>query len=205
VIPGFYGVCGLLAVLVSFFSLRLGLSVLGLALMTALFTFLVRGLTAKPYLFVKVREHILGSSWGDWLTWGAALLVILALLYMTGLLKFWLAFLVLAGAVAASIRVLIDGPLAKQRKEPIEKAEVLLRSLRLKGLPEESVRQFVCRYSGQHWEEFFEALFGYEPMISARKLWSRPEGGKPRPTFAAWRDPLVQWIDSRQRARKEAR
>jgi hypothetical protein len=124
---------------------------------------------------------------------------------MTGLLKFWLAFLVLAGAVAGTIRVLIDRPLAQQRKVPIEKAEQLLRSLRLKGLAEESLRQFVCRYSGQHWEEFFETLFGYEALVSARRLWSRPEGGKPRPTFGAWRDPVVQWIDARQRARKEAR
>src|SRR5262249_22700815 len=35
-------------------------------------------------------------------------------------------------------------------------------------------------------------------------LWSRPEGGKARPTHGAWRDPIVQWIDARQRGRKEA-
>src|SRR5262249_4265187 len=161
-----------------------------------------RGLTAKTYLFSKVREFVLGSGWGDWLTWGATLLLLLALLYVLGILTYWLAFLVLAGAAAGAVRVLIDKPLGRQRKAPGEKAEKLLKQLRLGGLPEEAIRQFVCKYSGQHWEEFFEALFGYEALLQARKLWSRPEGGKPRPTFAAWRDPLVQWIDARQRARQ---
>src|SRR5207253_495121 len=64
---------------------------------------------------------------------------------------------------------------------------------------------FVCKYCGTHWEEFYEALFGYEALLTARKLWSRPEGDKPRPSYAAWRDPIVQWIDARQRARKEER
>jgi hypothetical protein len=204
-IPGFYAGCALLMILASFFSLRLGLSFFGLAAMTALFMFLVRGLTVKPYLFLKVREFVFGSGWSDWLTWGACLLLLLALLFMTGLLKFWLAFLVVAGSMAVVIRILIDRPLEKQRQPAIVKAEQLLRSLRLKGLPEDSLRQFVCHYSGQHWEEFYETLFGYESLVAARKLWSRPEGGKPRPTFGAWRDPIVQWIDARQRARKEAR
>src|SRR5207253_1482908 len=92
VIPGFYAACAILTVLCTFISLRLAGGVIGLALMTALFTFLVRGLTEKPYLFLKVREYILGSGLGDWLTWGAGLLLFGVLLYMTGLLKFWLAF-----------------------------------------------------------------------------------------------------------------
>jgi eukaryotic-like serine/threonine-protein kinase len=195
----------MLALLCCFFSLRLAGGVLGLGLMTAVISFLLRGMIEKTYLFLKVREYINGSGPGDWLMWGATTLLVMAVLYMVGLLGYWVAFLVLSGAAAGCIRVLIDKPLAQQRKEPIEDAEQLLRDLRLKGLPEESVRQFVCKYSGTHWEEFYEALFGYEALLVARKLWSRPEGGKPRPSYAAWRDPLVQWIDARQRARKEAR
>lgn len=184
---------------------RIAVSVTGLALMTAFFTFLVRGLSGKTYLFSKAREFVLGSGWSDWLTWGAALLLLLGLLFVAGILTYWLAFVVLSGLAAGAIRALIDRPLERQREKPIEQAEKLLKQLRLRGLPEEAVRQFVCKYSGQHWEEFFETLFGYEALLHARKQWSRPEGGKPRPTYAAWRDPVVQWIDARQRARQEAK
>jgi serine/threonine protein kinase len=204
-IPAFYGGCAVLTLLCCFFSLRLAGGVLGLGLMTAVISFLVHGLIEKSYLFLKVREYINGSGPRDWLMWGATTLLVLLVLYMIGLLGYWVAFLVLSGAAAACMRVLIDKPLARQRKGPINSAERLLRELRLKGLPEESVRQFVCKYSGTHWEEFYEALFGYEALLTARKLWSRPEGGKPRPSHAAWRDPIVQWIDARQRARKEER
>ena len=205
VTPVYYGGCILLALLCCFFSLRLAGGILGLALMTAFCTFLVRGLVEKTYLFSKVREFISGSGPSEWIMWGASALLILAVLYMIGLLGYWVAFLVLSGAAAGTIRILIDKPLAKQRKLPIENAEKLLRHLRLKGLQEEAVRQFVCKYSGPRWEEFYEALFGYEALLVARKLWSRLESGKPRPTHAAWRDPVVQWIEARQRARKEAK
>ncbi len=204
-VPAFYGACGLLTLLCCFFSLRLAGGIFGLGLMTAIISFLLRGMIEKTYLFLKVREYVAGSGPGDWIMWGATTILVLAVLYMIGLLGYWVAFLILSGAAAASMRVLIDKPLAQQRKVPIEEAEKLLRELRLKGLAEESVRQFVCKYSGTHWEEFYQALFGYEALLAARKLWSRPEDGKPRPTHAAWRDPLVQWIDARQRARKEAR
>ena len=53
---------------------------------------------------------------------------------------------------------------------------------------EEAVRKFVCIYSGKQWEEFYEALFGYEAKREARERWGHDEHGKMRPRFAAWRD-----------------
>jgi hypothetical protein len=50
----------------------------------------------------------------------------------------------------------------------------------------------------------FEALFGYEMLLQARQQWARA-GGKRRPQYATWRDPLILWIENRQRALKEMR
>jgi hypothetical protein len=77
--------------------------------------------------------------------------------------------------------------------------------MRLLGLQEPSLQQFVCKYSGERWEGFFEALFGYEAKLAARAEWGRSERGRARPKHGAWRDPVVRWIEGRQRAQKEAR
>ena len=74
----------------------------------------------------------------------------------------------------------------------------------LQGLEEATLRQFVCKYSGRRWEEFFEALFGYDAKVAARE-WSRAELGRSREKFAAWREPIIAWIDARQQVRKAAR
>jgi hypothetical protein len=76
--------------------------------------------------------------------------------------------------------------------------------MRLKGLEEETVRQFAYKYSGKRWEEFYEAVFGYEAKLAARE-WARGETGKGRETFAAWREPVIAWIDAKQEARQQAK
>jgi hypothetical protein len=82
-------------------------------------------------------------------------------------------------------------------------AESLKERTRLKGLEEEQLRQFVCRYSGAHWEEFYEALFGYDAKLDARARWAVDEKGVPRKRYGAWRDPLVRLIE-RRLARRQA-
>src|SRR5262249_24661396 len=61
----------------------------------------------------------------------------------------------------------------------------------------------VCRHSGEHWEEFYEALFGYEAKLDARARWGHSERSRSRPKFAGWRDPVVAWIDAKNQARRE--
>ncbi|HEV3021651.1 MAG TPA: hypothetical protein VGX76_04265, partial [Pirellulales bacterium] len=73
------------------------------------------------------------------------------------------------------------------------------------GLEEDALRQFVCKYSGEHWEEFYEALFGYEAKLAARERWGHGDRGTARAKYAAWRDPLVRWTDAKQVARREAK
>lgn len=92
-----------------------------------------------------------------------------------------------------------------RRREPLDQAARMLRSLRQQGRDEDTLRQFVCIYSGNHWEEFYEALFGYEDKRKARVRWGRNERGRTRPKFAAWRDLIADWLDARIAARCEAR
>jgi hypothetical protein len=81
----------------------------------------------------------------------------------------------------------------------------MLKQMRLRGLDENALRQFVCKYSGRHWEEFYETLFGYEAKLQARTLWGRSERGRERPRWAAWREPIVRTIEARLTQRREMR
>jgi hypothetical protein len=97
----------------------------------------------------------------------------------------------------------MDRKIAVARAAALEKVERMLKDLRLRGLSEEALQEFVCMNAGDHWEEFFEALFGYEAKLAARTEFVT--GGKPRPKFAAWREPLIRSIDKLQQLRREAK
>lgn len=205
IILGFAGGCAAtLLVFLLFRWLTLAGGVLGLALLTPLIYFLIQGFMEKTYLFLKVREWVLGSRWSELLYAVIGGILVILLLYLFGLWWLWVGAGVMAVALAITFHVLVDRPLARDRKDVLEKAEKLLRSLRLQGLEERSLRQFICKYSGKDWEELYEALFDYEAKRKARD-WLRGEAAQRRNKFAAWRDPIINRIDAHQRARKEAR
>src|SRR4029450_11336670 len=79
------------------------------------------------------------------------------------------------------------------------------KKMRLRGLDETALRQFVCKYSGERWEELYETLFGYEAKRAARRSWGRHERGRDRKRFGAWRDAVIDWIDRRMVIRKDDR
>ena len=146
--------------------------------LTSVAYFVLAGTSQKSYLFTNVRELIFGSGWKDWLTWIVAGLLLVVVLYLFGWLWMWIGGCVLAVALAAGFHYSIDSRIASRRSEPLEKVQRMLRSMRLKGLEEDSLRQFVCKYSGERWEEFYEALFGYEAKLAARDRW--PHGDRVR-------------------------
>jgi hypothetical protein len=205
VLAALYGGCTLLVFVGLLFGWRrVAGGALGLGLLSGLAYFVVHGLAQRGHLFLKARQVVLGSTWSDRLLALAGLLLLGAVLHLLGLLSIWVGVSVLALAVALAVHYALDRPLAQQRAAPLEKAERMLRALRLCGLSEEALQEFVCRYAGERWEEFFEALFGYEAKLAARTRWGLgPRGLRPR--FGAWRDPVVRWIDSFVRARAEAR
>jgi eukaryotic-like serine/threonine-protein kinase len=177
---------------------------LGLLLLTPIFYFLIQGFARKTPLFLKVRELALSSDFRDWLVWGVSALLFVVFLLLFGLLGTWVVFAVLAFGAALAAHFGLDRRIDAERALAVAKAEKLFKNMRLQGLEEASLRQFACKYSGARWEEFFEALFGYEAKLTARE-WSRGELGKAREKFAVWREPIIAWIDARQQARKAAR
>lgn len=181
----------------------------GLIALGALFfwatAFTLRGLTQKTAMFIRVRQHILGARITVWFLEfvgvGAAGLAI-----HIHRIHWHAVAAVLAGvALGVAWYFCLDRQVAKEWKKPVEEIERMLRSIRLRGLDENALRQFVCKYSGEAWEPFYEQLFGYDAMIAAREKWGRNDRGLPRQTWATWRDPLIRFIDARQRAGQERR
>jgi serine/threonine protein kinase len=176
----------------------------GLAIMTPLAYFIVQGLFSGSIVFKKVRAVVFGWRWTDWLFWGGGSLLFLATLYLLGLLWSWLGFAVVAGLLAFALWFLVDRRAAQEQEKPLEEARSLLRSLRVQGLEEDAIRQFVCKYAGPYWEPLYEALFGYEAMIAARAS-RKGVTGETWKKFATWRDPIVQWAEARMEAQRLAR
>src|ERR1700722_5020654 len=148
---------------------------------------------------------LLDSNWSERIRWGFYTALFLgALALIMGPLILILAALV-AAAICSMYHILIERKLVEERAKALAKAEGLLKKLRLRGLEEDALRQFVAKYSGDNWEELYEALFGYDLMIQARQRLAATEGGKRRAKHAAWRDPIVQWLEARQRSARELR
>jgi hypothetical protein len=202
---GFTGACAVLFLLFLRFGWwRTAGGILSLLVMFLVARFVVRGLTQRTHLFLKVRELLLESTWPELAKVAAVIPLFLVGLALVGLLPAWIVATLLAVGFAVALHFTLDRKVAAQRAAPLAKVERMLRTLRLHGLSEEALQEFVCKYSGEHWEEFFEALFGYEAKLAARLRYGMgPKGARPK--FAAWRDPIIRWIDRYQRARREAR
>jgi tRNA A-37 threonylcarbamoyl transferase component Bud32 len=203
---GFLAGCALLVPLCAWLGRwLLAAGFANLLVLTPLAYVLIRGYSRRTYLFARARELILESRASDWLAGLGVGVVFVGLLALFGLLGPWLGCCAVAVAVALGFYLLVDRPLAEERGGSVEEVEQMLRSMRLRGLDEERLREFVCKYSGERWEEFYEALFGYEAKLRARARWGEVTPGRPRERYAAWREPVLAWVDSRLRARREAR
>jgi eukaryotic-like serine/threonine-protein kinase len=200
----FGGSIALALVLLLFGFLKFGLGALFLAVETPIFYFLVSGFFSGGVLFLRFRESVYESRWKERLQLVVGLLLFIAVLYAVGMLWVWLAVTLLAVALAFGLHFALDRQVESSRQPALDEAEDLFKKLRLRGMGEEELRQFVCKYAGNQWEEFYEALFGYEEKLKARDWWVRGQKGQARKKFAAWREPFINWLNTRLRARREA-
>ena len=207
----FFGVTGglglllLLLGLVSPWAGLFGASLLSLGVLSGLAYFVIDGVTQRSYLFTKVRDYLMGNRLKDWLQLALGGLLVLLLLWVTGLFWIWVGLGVVSVLLAFGLYYAIDRRLAAQRAEPLADAERMFKQMRLKGLEEDALRQFVWKFGGPRVEEFYEALFGYEAKLAAR-MWVNPsEERRPKAKFAAWREPIIRWIEARQEQRRLAR
>ena len=204
-VAGYFGALVLLTLVTAFFSATLAIGCLGLIVMTPLAHLVVAGVARKTFVFSKTRELVFTAGIGGWLKGAAAVVMLLVILLALGWLWVWIGAAVAAALIALGYYVAAERPVQRARRTPLDSAEQLLKKLRLNGLEEDALRQFICKYSGEEWEEFYEALFGYEAKLQARSRWGLVDRGTARPKYAVWRDPVVRWIDARVAAKKLAR
>lgn len=177
---------------------------LALAVLTPIFHFVLSGALGKTFLFYKAREVFFSASIGDWLLRGLGFLVLVALLWVFGWVGVFIGAAVCAAGIVAGVYFGIERPLAMKREAAIGPADELLREWRMRGLEEEKVRQFVARGAGANWESLFETIFGYEAKLAARALLTDDERRK-RAKYAAWREPVVKFLDARLQVAREAK
>lgn len=203
---GFFAVLGL-AFLGSLFTAHFSfaLSLLGLLILTPIASFIIDGLKTRNDLFRRVRSVFFGMPMGSWakLVIGGLILFI-ALLYLHWL-GLWIGYALVATGLASGYQVMIVQRLRTQRADAVGQMQELLKELRLRGLSEDDLQSFVCRFSGSQWEEFFEEFFGYESMLEARGRWGAADKVTKRRRHAIWREPITRWLENIEQARKAAR
>lgn len=203
-IQGSLGLAVLLMLVGVFFSPWFGVLIAGTVVSTGVSYFLVRGAFERTHLFNRARDYLFSNSIWDWITFGISLLVAVVIVFFVLGLSGSLIVAVIGPLLGIGIYFGIDKVLAVKRKPAIDESEKLFKVLRLRGLNEDLLRQFVCKFAGNHWEEYFEELFGYPAKLRARN-WLRGETGKRRSTFRWWRDPLIKWLDNRFETREQSR
>ncbi len=205
-IPGFFALM-LLATVVALAAKSWGLAggFIGLAVLTPLANFIWDGITQKTFLFRRVRSVFFGMTMKGWAATVGMSIVTLIILYFFGWLWSWLGFAFLAVGLAVGYQFALVRKLRAERAPALQKTQEMMKSLRVRGVSEEALQDFACRFGGDHWEEFFEELFGYQDMLTMRAKWAKMEQVKPRKRFATWRDPIARWLDDIEAARKAYR
>ncbi len=212
VILGYFALCAILTLTMLWFArtgeatedITLAGGFLGLGILSFVSYIALTGMTQRTYLFRKLRQYVFGAQITDWLKALLFAVVLIAMLKVFGLIWAWLGFLIAGILLAAALHFTLDVLVRKQRQPQIIQMESMFKTMRLRGLDEDALRQFVCKYSGGYWEEFYEALFGYESKIQARQNWGTGVRARDRSKkWGAWRDPIIAWIDARMRQRQE--
>ncbi len=166
--------------------------------------FVVSGLREQGPLFRKTREFVFSCRWTEWLTWLVGGFVLLAVLLIVGPIFTWLGFALLGGACGLVFCLVFDRQLAAARHDALASVEGLLKKMRIRGMDEPEIQQFVAKYGGSAWEELFESLFGYEAKLAARDT-LKQAGLRPGKKFRAWREPLIRRLDANLRGTRKAR
>ena len=206
VVRGFVMTMAVLA-LVTLFAVDMATAgiFIGLLLLTPTFNFVIHGLKTGDYLFRRTRAVFFKMPLKGWLKLAGGMVLSVAVLWVLDWFFAWIACAAVAAGLAFAYQALVIRPLRTQRAEPIQRTQSMLRDLRVRGVSEEAVQDFVCRFSPANWEEFFEDLFGYEALLQARAKWATLDKANPRKRVATWREPVARWLDGVEEARRHAR
>jgi len=206
VVSGFVSGCALVAVLLAFFGhMTWAFGCAGLVVQAALAYFALNGWTRKTDLARRVRSFVRGSSRGDWLVALGTLGLFVAFLWMSQLLGVWVGFGFIGLAAAVALWYGLDRKLDAERFPILRDSDALHRRLQHHGVAADEIRIFFAKYSGRQWEEYFEAVFGFEAKLATRAILLRGGSAGVREKFAPWREPLVQLLNHVEAVRKAIR
>ena len=200
---GFFAAIAAVTLITAFFNVSLAVGVISAGFGAVASYFVASGVRDRTYMFDKFRSFVWSCRITDWLTWAAAGILFFLAVVLLGMMWYVLPLLLLGVGLGLAFHFVIDRGITSQRASSIDAIEKMLRDLRLKGVEEDSLRQFIAKYGGDRWEAFFEALFGYEAKMAAREQMARTEQGRRNRKHRAWREPLIRWIDAKHRANRE--
>ena len=199
-IPAIAGGSSLLGLMLMFVDWRWATAFIVLPIAAAATYFVVGGWLGQSALFSAARQSLMSAGILGWLKWIAAAILLTIVAYLAGTLVQWALLSVVGVALGVGIWFLLDARVNSLRRPAIQSAETLLRKMRIRGLDEFKIQKFVAKYAGNHWEEFFESLFGYEAKRQIRQDLAHSEIGKKKPKFCGWRDGIYDNITNRNEA-----
>ena len=167
----FFGSVALAAVLLAFFG-KLGwaFGVFGLAAQASLAYFVLDGAARRGHLFGTARRFVGGMGWSDLAVSVAGFAMFCLLLSLLKVFWIWAGFGLIGVGLAFALCYAVDRAVHAERRVILDGCERQLRRMRAHGLAEYELRQFVAKFAGRQWEEFFEALFGYDAKLAARAV-----------------------------------
>ncbi len=180
-------------------------AVLLLTLITPVIGFTINGVMQKHQLFRRVRTAVLKMPIKQWALTILGTVLTVLILWQLGLFFPIVGLVILAIGAAIAFQSLVVKPLKLERRPSIERTNGMIKELRMRGLSEDAVQDFFGRFSGEHWQEFFEEFFPYEEMMRQRVRLAQQDKMKARKRWATWRDPLVRWLDKIEETRRAAK
>ena len=170
---------------------------IGLPILTAVFSFVLGGRRRRDVLYTKARELVFGAGVLDWAFFLLGFGLLVMWLYNFGWLVWWGAAAAAALALAWVWQAIVDKGVQADQQPMVARAERILREMREAGFEEARIRRAVAESAGKHWEGIYEALFGYEAKLQARDTYGVDEKGIEKPRYAPWRDPILAWLNER--------
>lgn len=203
VLPGVYVLGMSVGLLFSIkFTLFCGLCLVA----TPVFTIVLNGLIGqRSPVAQRTRALLMQSSIGDWLTWAFGTLALVVVLWVTGLIGWALAALLVSAGVAAGVTFGVSLKHARQAQPIVDQAKEVVRDMRLQGMEESQIAGFIAEFAGKHWDGLLESLMGYEVVRAQKAQATGAANRKSSSRLPAWRDLLVDRLDARLNAKREQR
>jgi serine/threonine protein kinase len=204
-VSGFMTAAAVAAVLLLFFGrVQYSFGVAGMLVQAAMAYFAIHGWTRKTYFFNRVRRFVATLSVGDWLVATAAGGLFVGFLWLSGLLAVWVGLGLFGIAAAVVLACTLDQKREVERYTTLTQADRFVKKLRKLGWAEAEVKGLFAKFGGRRWEEFFEAVFGYEAKVATRAELRGGAAGR-RVKYAAWREPVIGLLNHIESQRKKAR